>query len=92
MRFLVLPGFRIPNLASRVLGLSAQHLSSDMEALLGHLVLLAETFVDPALFAGTYYLPCCWLDGDWGDAGRGALAGTRAAGGGSGGDGATRMT
>ena len=50
-----MPGFRVPNLASRVLGLSAKRLLSDMEALRGHLVLLAETFVDPALFAGTCY-------------------------------------
>ena len=54
-RFLVLPGFRVPNLASRALGLSAKRLSSNMEALRGHPVLLAETFVDPALFAGV----CC---------------------------------
>ena len=32
-RFLVLPAFQVPNLASRALGLSAKCLSSDMEAL-----------------------------------------------------------
>ncbi len=52
-RFLVLPGFRIPNLASRVLGLALRRLSCDMEAQVGHPVLLAETFVDPSRYAGT---------------------------------------
>ncbi len=47
-RFLVLPGARVPNLASRVLGLSLRRLSQDMKAQTGHPVLLAETFVDPA--------------------------------------------
>ena len=61
-RFLVLPGFRVPNLASRALGLSTKCLSSDMEALRGHPVLLAETFVDPALFAGTCYLASGWQE------------------------------
>ncbi len=59
-RFLVLPGFRVPNLASRVLGLSLRRLSSDMEALRGHPVLLAETFVDPAKFEGTCYRAAGW--------------------------------
>ena len=35
-RFLILPAARAPNLASRVLALSARRLSSDMEAALGH--------------------------------------------------------
>ena len=43
-RFLILPAARVPNLASRVLALSARRLSSDMEAALGHPALLAETF------------------------------------------------
>ena len=57
-RFLVLPGFRVSNLASRVLGLSLRRLSSDMEALRGHL--LAETFVDPAKFEGARYRAAGW--------------------------------
>lgn len=59
-RFLVLPGVEIPNLASRVLGLSLRRLSSDMEAQVGHPVLLAETFVDPSRYAGTCYLASNW--------------------------------
>ena len=54
-RFLVLPGGRVPNLASRALALSARRLSGDMEARFGHPVLLAETFVDPSRFSGTCY-------------------------------------
>ena len=92
-RFLVLPGFRVPNLASRVLGLSARRLSSDMEALRGHLVLLTETFVDPALCGDV--LPGRGLAGDWGDAelwpGRGRLAGARPSEEGSGASAAPRQ-
>lgn len=51
-RFLILPAGRIPNLASRVLGLSLSRLSSDWVAFHGHPVLLAETFVDPTRFHG----------------------------------------
>ena len=59
-RFLVLPGCRIRNLASRALSLSTRRLSADMEALHGHPVLLAETFVDPKRFRGTCYLAANW--------------------------------
>ena len=61
-RFLVLPGFRVPNLVSRILGLSARRLPSDMEALRGHPVLLTETFVDPSMFAGTCYRAVGWME------------------------------
>ena len=59
-RFLVLPAGRVRNLASRVLALSVRRLSSDMETLFGHPVLLAETFVDPSRFKGTCYLAANW--------------------------------
>lgn len=59
-RFLVLPGCRAPNLASRVLGLSLRRLSSDMQDQTGHPVLLAETFVDPSRFSGTCYRAANW--------------------------------
>ncbi len=61
-RFLVLPGARVPNLASRVLGLSLRRLSQDMKAQTGHPVLLAETFVDPARFSGTCYRAANWRE------------------------------
>ena len=59
-RFLILPGMRGGNLASRVLSLSLRRLSADMEAARGHPVLVAETFVDPARFEGTCYLASNW--------------------------------
>jgi Domain of unknown function (DUF4338)/DDE_Tnp_1-associated/Transposase DDE domain len=59
-RFLVLPGARPPNLASRVLALSLRRLSGDWQALHGHPLLLAETFVDPARFTGACYRAANW--------------------------------
>lgn len=59
-RFLVLPGVRVPNLASKVLSLSVRRLSKDMEAAFGHPVLLAETFVDPSRFTGSCYRAANW--------------------------------
>ena len=61
-RFLILPGFNGGNLASKVLSLSLRRLSPDFEALRGHPVLLAETFVDPSRFAGTCYRASNWLE------------------------------
>ncbi len=52
-RFLILPGCREKNLASRVLGLCTKRLAVDWQAAHGHPVLLAETFVDPQRFEGT---------------------------------------
>ena len=54
-RFVILTPERVPNLASRVLGLSLRRLSADIQAVHGYPALLAETFVDPSRFAGT----CC---------------------------------
>jgi len=59
-RFLILPGSRIPNLASRVLGLNLRRLSRDYLAFYGHPVFLAETFVDGERFRGTSYLAAGW--------------------------------
>ena len=59
-RFVILTPCRVPNLASRVLGLSLRRLSADMQAAHGYPVLLAETFVDPARFAGTCYRASNW--------------------------------
>ena len=61
-RFVILPaaGPRRPNLASRVPGLSLRRLAADMRAAHGYPVLLAETFVDPARFAGTGYRAPNW--------------------------------
>ena len=53
VRFVILTPRPVPNLASRMLGLSLRRLPPDMQALHGYPILLAETFVDPARFAGT---------------------------------------
>ena len=54
-RFVILTPERVPNLASRVLGLSLRRPCADIQAVHGYPALLAETFVDPARFAGTCY-------------------------------------
>ena len=61
-RFLILPGGP-PNLGSRVLSLCARRLVRDWPARFGHDVLLAETFVDLALFRGTVYRAANWNRG-----------------------------
>ena len=46
-RFLILPGPRVSNLASKVLGTNLARLSADWQAVHGQALVLAETFVDP---------------------------------------------
>ncbi|MGA2476936.1 MAG: ISAs1 family transposase [Terriglobia bacterium] len=59
-RFLILPQWHLPNLASRVLALNLQRLSQDWERYYGHPLLLVETFVDASRFRGTCYLAAGW--------------------------------
>ena len=59
-RFLILPDFHVPNLASRLLKLCLQRLSQDWVNRYGHEVLLAETFVDPQHYSGTCYKASGW--------------------------------
>lgn len=59
-RFLILPEFRVPNLGSRVLSLCERALARDWPVVFGHPLLLLETFVDPARFAGTVYRASNW--------------------------------
>jgi hypothetical protein len=61
-RFLILPGPRVANLASRVLGLTLRRLSSDWQQVHGHPVWLAESFIDPQRFTGTCYRAAGWLE------------------------------
>ena len=61
LRFLVLPDARRPNLASQVLGANLRRLARDWQAVFGHPVLLAETFVDPR-FAGSSYRAAGWQE------------------------------
>lgn len=61
-RFLILPGVRVKNLASRILGLNLARLSEDWRATHGHRLLLGETFIDPSRFAGTCYRAANWIE------------------------------
>ncbi len=54
-RFLILPGYHIKNLASKILSLNLKRLSADWETIHGHPIFLAETFVDINKFQGTCY-------------------------------------
>jgi hypothetical protein len=60
-RFLILPGVRIPNLASRILALNLKRLADDWHNAHGHPIYLAETFVDPRFYQGTCYRAAGWL-------------------------------
>ncbi len=60
-RFLILPDWHFPNLASRILSLCQNRLPADWQALFGHRVVLLETFVDPQRFAGTIYKAANWI-------------------------------
>jgi hypothetical protein len=60
LRFLILPEWHQPNLASRILALNLKRLSADWESFYSHPILVAETFVDPARFQGTCYRAAGW--------------------------------
>jgi hypothetical protein len=59
-RFLILPQWHLPNLATRVMGLTLVRLPQDWQARYGHPVWLAESFVDTQLFRGTAYKASGW--------------------------------
>jgi len=59
-RFLILPGVKIKNLASKVLSLNLARLSRDWQAFHGSSIWLAESFVDPSRYRGTCYLAANW--------------------------------
>lgn len=61
VRFLILPGIQRKNLASKVLALNLQRLSDDWQHHYGHPIVLAETFIDLARFAGTCYRAAGWI-------------------------------
>ncbi len=54
-RYLVLPGFNAPNLASKTLALGLRRIAQDWLEKYNHPVLLVETFVDQDLFRGSCY-------------------------------------
>jgi len=59
-RFLILPDWHRPNLASRTLSLCQKRFPGDWLATFGHPLVLLETFVDPQRFAGTIYKAANW--------------------------------
>lgn len=61
-RFLILPDWHRPNLASRTLSLCLKRLCADWLERFGHRLLLVETFVDPQRFRGTLYRAANWSD------------------------------
>ena len=60
VRFLILPGWNRPNLASRVLSLSLRRISADMLAVHVYPGYLTKTFVDPSLYSGACYRASNW--------------------------------
>ena len=60
-RFLILPEWHFPNLASRILSLCQKRLPADWQAFFGHVIVLIETFVDPQRFRGTIYKAANWI-------------------------------
>lgn len=61
-RFLMLPGVRTPNLASRILALNTRRLSEDWQHVYGHPILAVETFVEKNIYTGTCYLAAGWQE------------------------------
>ena len=61
VRYLILPWSRIPNLASRALGMAARRIQSDWLNRRGYAPVLMETFVDSTLFKGTSYKAANWI-------------------------------
>jgi hypothetical protein len=61
-RFLILEQAHFPNLASRVMRLCAERLSTDWVSRWGHPLLLAESFVDVQVFRGTCYKVSGWQE------------------------------
>jgi hypothetical protein len=59
-RFLVLPAVRVARLGSWILGQIARRLAGDWQLKYGQRIVLLETFVERARFAGTVYRAANW--------------------------------
>ncbi len=59
-RFLILPQWHYPNVATRVLSLCQRRIQDDWLHRYHHPLLLLETFVDPSRFHGTVYRAANW--------------------------------
>lgn len=60
-RFLILPWVEVKHLASHLLGRMTRMLSAEWEAVYGHPIVFAETFVDTTLHRGTCYRAANWV-------------------------------
>jgi hypothetical protein len=60
-RFLILPGVRIPNLASYALSAVLRRLRADWRRIHGQDLALAETFIEQDRFRGTCYAAAHWV-------------------------------
>jgi hypothetical protein len=61
-RFLIVPQWRVPHLASHVLGMALRRLAADWKGRYGYEPLLTETFVESERFEGTCYRAANWLE------------------------------
>lgn len=61
-RFLILPHWRVPHLASHVLGLAMKRLRRDWRQRYGYEPVLVETFIDKERFEGTCYRAANWIE------------------------------
>lgn len=61
-RFLILPDYHVPNLATRILRLALDRLSDDWLRHYKHPLGLVETFVNPEQFQGTVYKAGGWVE------------------------------
>jgi len=60
VRFLVLPGAQVKNLASKVLSLNLRRLAGDYQKIHGYPVVLAESFVEISRYRGSCYRAANW--------------------------------
>lgn len=59
-RFLIMPGIKVPHLASHILGAITRRISSDWQDKYGHKIYLLETFVECQRFRGICYKAANW--------------------------------
>lgn len=60
-RFLILPEWHYPNVASKILSLCHKRIAQDWQIRFSQPLLLLETFVDPSRFHGTIYRASNWI-------------------------------
>ena len=61
-RFLIVPHWRVPHLASHVLGLAMKRLRPDWRQRYGYEPVMVETFIDKERFDGTCYRAANWIE------------------------------